>query len=182
MYSTKKGGLLVRSDYIQTDTISHLLWALMPCDKIICEVALATGWRIDDILNIKTEQVVKALKKKRPSITIIEKKTKKHSTKYLSKAILEQMFDISGRVFVFEGRDDYRKHRSRQAVFLDLKRAAKRFNLKISLSPHSLRKNYAVYLRQQGYSLTQIQEALNHDNALTTMLYAFADEMSNKFA
>ena len=82
---------------------------------------------------------------------------------------------------MFEGRDDYRKHRTRQAVFIDLKKCAKRFNIKINLAPHSLRKNFAVYLRKQGKSLEEIQKALNHTDLVTTMLYAFSDELQQKY-
>jgi site-specific recombinase XerD len=86
-----------------------------------------------------------------------------------------------GSKYVFEGRDDYRKHRTRQAVYYDLKKAAKRFNLKIDLSPHSLRKNYAVYLKQKGYSVEAIQKELNHTSNSTTLIYAMSDELTKKF-
>ena len=66
-------------------------------------------------------------------------------------------------------------------MFIDLKKTAKRFKIKINLSPHSLRKNYAVFLKEKGYSLAEIQKALNHDNILTTMLYALSDELTEKY-
>ena len=64
---------------------------------------------------------------------------------------------------------------------MDIKKASKRFNIKINLSPHSLRKNYAVYLKNCGKSLTQIQAELNHDNYVTTLLYMMSDEMKQKY-
>jgi site-specific recombinase XerD len=66
-------------------------------------------------------------------------------------------------------------------VYNDLKRAAKRFNLKIELSPHSLRKNYAVHLKRQGMGLAEIQKELNHTSIITTMIYALSDELAQKF-
>lgn len=169
----------MRSDYINNDTISHILWALSYPNKLICEIALETGWRIDDVLELKTEQVENALKKKRCSLSIIEQKTSKKSTKYISRGLLERVYKQAGCIYCFQGRDDYRKHRTRQAVYLDLKKAAKHFKIKINLSPHSLRKNYAVYLKDKGHSLAEIQKALNHDNMLTTMLYAMSDELGS---
>lgn len=176
-----KWGDSVRADYINTDTVSHILWALAPANSLVCEVALQTGWRVDDVLNLKTEQLKKAKDYKRPCVSIVEKKTGKKSKKYFSRGLIDRLLNQAGRIYVFEGRDDYRVPRTRQAVFMDLKKTAKRFNLKINLSPHSLRKNYAVYLKNKGYNLTEIQKALNHDNVLTTMVYALSDELTAKY-
>ena len=161
--------------------MSHILWALAPPNALVCEVALETGWRVDDVLNLTTEQLQKAKNMKRPCISIVEKKTGKKSKKYINRGLVDRLINQSGRIYVFEGRDDYRVHRTRQAVFIDLKKTAKRFKIKINLSPHSLRKNYAVFLKKKGYSLAEIQKALNHDNILTTMLYALSDELTEKY-
>ena len=180
--NTKLGGRPIRSDFLETDALSALLWSLTPENKVVCEVALATGWRIDDVLELKFEQVQRARQTKRHGITIVERKTGKKSTRYFSKQMLAKMEIVHGRYWVFEGARDWRKHRTRQAVFLDLKRAAKRFNVKINLSPHSLRKNYAVYLKRQGKSMVEIQKALNYDSMVTTLLYALADELTERNA
>lgn len=95
--------------------------------------------------------------------------------------LIDGLLQQAGRIYVFEGRDDYRKHRTRQAVFADLKRVAKRFNIKINLSPHSLRKNYAVYLKNSGRTLEEIGAAMNHDNITTTIIYALSDELTEKY-
>ncbi len=171
----------IRSDYIKTDVVSVLLWALTPSNRLVCEIALQTGWRVSDILCIKTVDMKNAYKKKRCTITITEQKTGKRSTKTLPRSLVKDCIEQSGFLFVFEGRDDYRKHRTRQAVFSDLKRAAKKFNIKINLSTHSLRKNYAVYLKEQGKTLDEIRKALNHDSLLVTMLYAMSDELVDKY-
>jgi site-specific recombinase XerD len=172
----------LRSDFVDTNTVGHILWALQPANKLVCEVSLQTGWRVDDVLHLTTKQIKEALQKKRCTVSVEEQKTGKRSTRYLPRELCERLLEQSGRIYVFEGRDDYRKARSRQAVFLDLKRVAKKFNIKLNLSPHSLRKNYAVYLRDQGKSLAEIQKILNHDNIATTMLYAMADELNNRYA
>lgn len=56
-----------------------------------------------------------------------------------------------------------------------------KFNVKLNLSPHSLRKNYAVYMYNK-YGLERTKRELNHDNELTTLLYALSDEISAKHA
>lgn len=171
----------MRTDYISSDFLSVFLWALTRADRLICEISLQTGWRIDDVLELTAEQARKALELKRPNIQIIEKKTGKKSRKQLPRELLSECLAQSGEIYLFPGRDDYRKHRTRQAVFLDIKRTAKKFNVKLNLSPHSLRKNYAVYMYNK-YGLERTKRELNHDNELTTLLYALSDEISAKHA
>ena len=159
--------------------IGHILWSLSPANKLACEIALQTGWRIDDVLELRTDDIRSAIDKN-GSISITEKKTGKKSTKRIKKELLRAVLTQSGRLWAFEGRDDYRKHRSRQAVYADLKRSARHFKIKINLSPHSLRKNYAVSLMKEKGSITDVQKALNHDNLTTTIIYAMADELSQR--
>ena len=131
------------------------------------------------MLELTVTQVETALKLKRPNIQIVEKKTKKKSRKQLPRELLKACLEQAGEIYIFQGRDDYRKHRTRQAVYLDIKRVAKKFNIKLNLSPHSMRKNYAVYMYHK-YGLTRTKEELNHDNELITLLYALSDEISAK--
>ncbi len=170
----------MRTDYINNDTIGVILWALTPADKLICEIMLETGWRIDDVLNLKTDDIEKALKKKRTNIAIIEQKTGKKSTKYIRRELLTAVYRQAGIMYAFEHRDDFRRHRTRQAVFSDLKRVSKKFGIKINLAPHSLRKNYAVYIYNKTGDLEKVQSALNHDNRMVTMLYALSDQLIKK--
>ena len=171
------GGLGLRTDYIKTDTVAVLLYALNEKNRLACELSLATGWRIDDVLSLKTEQLQRIQNSKRKRLTVTESKTGKSSTRYIPAELFNNLMAIAGTIYVFEGRDDYRKHRTRQAVYIDLKNAARRFRIRQNLAPHSLRKNYAVYLREQGMTLEQIQAKLNHSDLTTTMIYAFADEL-----
>lgn len=109
------------------------------------------------------------------TITIIEHKTQKKSRKRLSKALFDRLNAQKGAVFVFEGRDDICKHRTRQAVWADLKRARKALRLKQNVAPHSARKGYAVDLLQRGGEIDKVQRALNHSHESDTLIYALAD-------
>lgn len=157
------------------------MWSLSPANRLVCELSLQTGWRIDDVLELTAEQIHSAVNSKAHKLTIKEKKTNKKSTKTIKKELLEAVQRQSGRIWAFEGRDDYRKHRSRQAVYRDLKKSAKNFRIKINLSPHSLRKNYAVALMKEKKDLSAVQKALNHDNIAVTMIYAMADELTQRY-
>lgn len=64
----------MRSDYIKTDEVGALIWGLTKPNKLVCEVVLQTGWRIDDVLSLERTELERALKLKRPALSITEKK------------------------------------------------------------------------------------------------------------
>ena len=168
------GVLTVKSEYIDKDILAHVLYALTYENRLACKVAIETGLRIGDVLALKSDCVRKR------SFTITEQKTKKRRTIKLTEPLRKELSEISGKVYVFEHRFDENKHRTRQAVYIDIKRAAKLFRIKESISPHSIRKIYAVdELRRTG-DLERVKKLLNHDSIEVTMLYAMADIISKR--
>ena len=161
----------IRADYIHADNFLHILSALMLPNRLALIVSLTTGLRIDDVLSLKTETV------KKQRFTIKDMKTGKRKTIRLSKPLLDDLLAQSGRVYVFEHRLDYKKHRTRQAVFKDLKRACELFRVSgVNISPHTARKIYSVGEYKRTCSIKQVQKLLNHSSEAVTMLYAMADE------
>ncbi len=152
-----------------------IMQCLTPSNALVCELALQTGWRIDDCLALTSEKLQEAEKRGNTTITITEQKTQKKSRKRLSAALFDKLNAQKGAVFVFEGRDDICTHRTRQAVWADIKRARKALRLKQNVSPHSTRKGYAVDLLQSGKDLDKVQRALNHSHESDTLIYALAD-------
>lgn len=168
----------VRSEYIAQRELGHLLAALMPHNRLALEVSLATGLRISDVLSIKTQQL---LDSQDGRLRIREMKTGKHRRVYISKDLFERMLKLSGKIYVFEHRLTAYKHRTRQAVFKDLRRVADAFRIKEHISPHSCRKVYAVnFYHRCGEDLSRVQKLLNHENEAVTMLYALADVLYNR--
>ena len=168
----------VRSEYIARRELGHLLAALMPHNRLALEVSLATGLRISDVLSIKTQQVIDSADGR---LRIREMKTGKYRRVYLSKDLVERMVQLAGKVYVFEHRLNQNKHRTRQAVFKDLRRVADAFRIKEHISPHSCRKVYAVnFYHRCGDDLGRVQKLLNHENEAVTMLYALADVLYNR--
>lgn len=165
----------MRSDFVDKDILSHVLYALTYENRLACKVAIETGLRIGDVLSIRTEQL-----RKKNSFTITEQKTGKKRSVRLSAALKKELQTISGAVFVFEHRTDPMKHRTRQAVYKDIKRAAKLFRVKQNLTPHTIRKLYAVDSLRKTGDLDKVRKLLNHDSIEVTMLYALADILSNK--
>ena len=168
------GGDKLQSDYIDKDIFRHILSALTEPNRLAVEVSLATGLRIDDVLELRTCELA-------PRFTVREKKTGKTKKVILNNDLLDALLSISGKIYVFEGRTDYRRHRTRQAVYKDLKRACYLFRIKnLNISPHSARKIYAVGQFKRTCSVQRVQELLNHSNEAVTILYAMADEISKR--
>ena len=159
----------MQSSFISDSEFDVVLRLLTRENALCCLVALQTGLRISDVLSIRTEQV------KNKSFTVREQKTQKRRRIRLDEKLREELLIISGSEFVFEHRTDPTKHRSRQAVYLDLKRASKALRLTVNLTPHSTRKNYAVGLYSRYGDLQVVQKSLNHSHIEDTLLYALSD-------
>lgn len=169
-----KGGENMRSEWVCGEELWHVLTALTLENRLACEVSLATGLRIGDVLNLKTDKVQNSAR-----FTIKEQKTGKSRLVYLPAKLRDELLRSSGRYFCFEHRLDPKKHRTRQAVFKDLRRSAKAFRISAHVSPHSMRKAYAVdYFKRNG-SLKKVQKLLNHSSEAVTMLYAMADKIKS---
>ena len=94
--------------------------------------------------------------------------------------LLYRCMDRAGRVYVFEGRFDRLRHRTRQAVWKDLHRAARLFRLDVHVSPHSTRKAWAVDEYKRTGNLKRVQREMNHTDPAVTMLYALADQLEDR--
>lgn len=87
---------------------------------------------------------------------------------------------IAGEIYLFPNRNDYRKHRTRQAVWKDIKRAKKALRIKENIAPHSARKTYAVRLmKKYNNDITKVQRELNHSTPEVTMIYALSELLSS---
>ena len=107
-------------------------------NRLVLRVLLHTGLRIGDALALKPEQL-------KPNFWVTEQKTGKRKQVGLPGPLLDDLREASGQYWVFPGADP-RKHRSRQAVWKDVKRASSALRLTQNVAPHSARKVYAVDL------------------------------------
>lgn len=155
---------------MEINEFEHLLAALTPENRLVVEVSACTGLRVSDVLNMRTNRLSERM-------TVRELKTGKTRRIRLPKPLLDRLFSVAGKIYVFEGRCDYRRHRTRQAVYKDLRRVAKLFRVKAHISPHSARKIYAVSEYRRTGSLAAVRKLLNHDSEAITILYAMADQL-----
>ena len=159
------------TEYLLRREMEHVLAALTPSNRLVCRVCLQTGLRVGDVVALRKDQLGR-------QFWITEAKTRKRRRVNLPGDLLDQVRAQAGKVWAFPGRDPA-KHRTRQAVWADVKRAAKAFRIKQNVAPHSFRKVYAVELLRRCGDVKRVQRALNHSDCATTMIYVMADELLN---
>lgn len=169
----------MRADYVAGDTLRLLLTALMPANRRALQVSEATGLRIGDVLSIRTAEM------SRQRWTVRESKTGKGKRVYIPDKLWRECMQYAGEVYVWPSRSDPRRHRTRQAVYKDLRRVAKMYRLdgrklREHISPHTARKVYAVEQYRASGSMAKVRQLLNHSDEAVTMLYAMADVMTER--
>ena len=169
----------MRSEWVSDDVMELILATMLPANRLSVQVSLATGLRISDVLSLKTETIQRTA---RPYVR--DSKTGKNHRIYLTAELRTQLLAQAGSIWVFEGRLDPKKHRTRQTVYKDMEHAvavvkrAQQVDRGKSISPHSARKCAAVRAYQRG-GLDAAQALLVHDpdHPMVTLLYALSDEM-----
>lgn len=161
----------MKSAYLPEHICEHLFAALTPENALVLRASLATGLRIGDVLQLTPQQV------ERGRFTVREQKTGKSRRVYIPVDLRRELLGIAGKYYIFPHRTDPKRHRTRQAVNADLRRAAVAFRVKTNVTPHTMRKLYAVSLYKATGNLAEVQAALNHEYIATTLLYALADEL-----
>ena len=154
-----------------------ILKAMMPANRLAVEVSLHTGLRIGDVLALHTETVQRTA---RPYVR--DSKTGKLHRISLTDELRTRMLAQAGKIYVWEGRLNCRKHRTRAAVYKDMVRAVdvvKRAGWvarDAKISPHSARKIAAVRAYHRGgFGAAQAMLQHDQDHPLVTMLYALSD-------
>lgn len=162
----------MRTEYLLDKELERILGLLTPSNRLIMRVILHTGLRVGDVLRLRPEQL-------KERIWITEGKTGKRRQIGFPGPLLEDLRRHTGEKWVFPGRCDPEKHRTRQTVWADVKRAAAAFRLPQNIGTHSARKVYAVRLKERYGDIRKVQRALQHSSTEVTMLYAMADAALN---
>lgn len=161
----------MRTKAISEQALQTVLGALTPPNRLACKIALATGFRISDVLLLKRSQM------STEKIAVQEQKTGKRRIVHLSKQLRQAAISQAGAIYIFPHRYTGLKPRTRQAVWKDLRRAQKLLRLPRGIGTHSMRKSYAKRLLEGGAPLSSIQKKLLHSSDTITALYALADEV-----
>ena len=164
----------MRSDWVCDNDFKVILRLLTEPNRLAVETSLRYGFRISDVLSLKTSDV------KKGDFTIKEQKTSKSRRIRCTGSFQCRLLAQAGRIYIFEHRLSWKKHRTRQAVWKDIKRAAKALRLDENVATHSARKNFSVNEYRVTGDLKKVQRLLNHSNEAVTMIYALADKMQKE--
>lgn len=157
------------TEYLLRREMGHVMAALTPVNRLVCETCVQTGLRVGDVLGLRTAQLGR-------QFWITEAKTGKRRRVNLPGELLCRIQAQAGPEWAFPGRKPG-THHTRQAVWADVKRAAKAFRIRQNVAPHSFRKVYAVELMRRCGDVRRVQRALNHADCATTMIYIMAAEL-----
>lgn len=160
------------ADWVSDETLEAVEAALRsPADRLALRVSRHTGLRIGDVLALEARQL------ERQRVSVREAKTGKRRRVYLPRGLWQALRDMSGRAWVFEGMTPLR-HRSYDALWLDLRQAVRSVGLRQAVSAHSWRKGYAVAKYRETGSIEAVRRLMGHDSETVTMLYALADVLT----
>ena len=159
----------MKTEFLLNRQLNHVLAALTPQNRLICEVELHTGLRIGDVLALKTGQIAR-------KFWVTERKTGKRRQVGLTDDLVLRIRAQAGPVWAFPGAREGQP-KTRQAVWRDIKRAAEAFRLPQNAGTHTMRKIYAVELLGRYGDIARVQRALNHSSPSVTLLYAMADKL-----
>lgn len=167
------------ASWVNDEVLDLILRVMMPENRLAVEVSLATGLRISDVLAMKTADIEKS-----PRPTVRDSKTGKTHRIYIPVELRREMLALAGANYVFEGRLDPNKHRTRAAVYKDMVQAAdvvkraRYISRQVQVSPHTARKVAAVHAYQQkGLAAAQALLVHDPDHPLVTLTYALADKI-----
>ena len=169
----------MKSDYVYPEESDNLISGLPYEYRTIVLAAAETGFRIGDLCKARAIDYNPHEK----TIQLREQKTGKIRTAMVTPRLEQALLGTDGKglerwawkTYLFE--HDGHKPVSRSTVWRWVTRTWDRLHSgqERNITPHSLRKMYAVGKRQSGWSLCDIQRDLNHERIETTLIYAFAD-------
>ncbi|MDB2704653.1 site-specific tyrosine recombinase XerD [Gammaproteobacteria bacterium] len=139
-------------------------------DKAMIEVLYATGIRISELTNLKLTD----LDINRSLLKVFGKGSKERLVPFGEKAAESLNLYLTDRKDL-KSKEIFLSNRgtkiSRSAFWQRIKIYTKRENLKISISPHTLRHAFATHLLNRGADLRSVQILLGHSDLSTTQIY-----------
>lgn len=144
-------------------------------DKAMLELLYSSGLRISELVNLKVhdvdlfENVLRVTGKgSKMRIVPIGDYATKYLTIYLNNYRKEFIKKEVNDYLFLNSRGN---HISRQSLFKMIKKIIRDKNIKVDVSPHTLRHSFASHMLENGADLRSIQELLGHESISTTQIY-----------
>lgn len=167
----------MKSEYIDENALAVVLSVMRWENALAVRVSLATGLRIGDVVTLRAGEI-----DENRTIHKIAAKTNKKLLRHIDATLYGDLeLSRNGGEWYFPSARASAGHRTRQAVWRDIRRAATVCAVRQHVTPHTARKVYAVEHFKRG-GLDEVQKLLQHDSVTTTMLYAFADKLAPQAA
>lgn len=162
----------MKAKYIEPETLELIKKQFNDEEFLPFKIALETGLRIGDVCRLRWRDI------DCDKITVKAQKTGKigqwRISMHLARVLALRKKMQKGK-YVFPSPKDSSKPITRQAMWHRMKsRARAILDNTDGLSPHSLRKIYAVETYRK-YGFQAVKKSLQHEYANTTEIYAFAD-------
>ena len=136
-------------------------------DALLLEMLYSSGCRVSEISNIK----IKDINFKDRKIKILGKGNKERYAFYGSKCekLLNNYLEKEMHEYLFTNKHGNRlNERTIRKIVEDTARKA---DIKVHVTPHTLRHTYATHLLNDGADLKSVGDLLGHENLSTTQIY-----------
>jgi integrase/recombinase XerD len=144
-------------------------------DRAMLEVLYATGLRVSELVNLRLGQV-----RLDQGLVMVTGKGNKERLVPMGEAAVDAV-----QQYLDEGRNELLRRKTsdalfpgnrggamtRQAFWHNIKRYARVANIRLSISPHTLRHAFATHLVNHGADLRTVQMLLGHADLSTTQIY-----------
>jgi integrase/recombinase XerD len=144
-------------------------------DKALLEILYATGMRVTELVNLNLENIDLIAQtvtcgeggKRTRTVPIYEGATNAVSA-YLAEGRPQLQVDQNEEALFLNHRG---QRLTRQGLWLIIKYYVKLVEIKVAVTPHTLRHSFATHLLNSGADLRVVQERLGHASASTTQVY-----------
>ena len=143
-------------------------------DKAMLEVMYATGIKVSELINLKTDDIdadlgyLKCVRTKNMRIIPLGRCATSAIKNYLTIARPLMTNDETSALFVNCNGDEM----SRQGFWKIVKEYARKAGIEKDITPHTLRHSFATHLVENGADLFSVQEMLGHKDISSTQVYA----------
>jgi integrase/recombinase XerD len=144
-------------------------------DKAILETLYATGMRVSEVVNLKTDGINLEVgflrcfgKGRKERVVPLGRKAIASLSRYLEIS-RPSLLKKKQCEYLFVNR--FGSRISRQSLWKLIKKYAKSAKIKKNIRPHILRHSFATHLLEHGADLRSVQEMLGHSNISTTQIY-----------
>ncbi len=160
-------------------------------ESAILELLYGTGARISEVVSLNVGDVIKFDGGEVSSLRLTGKggKTRTVPVGRFAREALDQYLVRVRPNLISKDREalflnDRGGRLSRQSMWTIVSQTAKRANISVDVSPHSLRHSYATHLLDGGADVRVVQELLGHSSVTTTQIYTLVtiDKLRESYA